>query len=731
MVESGLPGAPPLPEELAGRLRAALEAKGPSYQPRTEHLRNGKPEHTNRLILETSPYLLQHAHNPVSWYAWGDEAFEDARRLDRPVMVSIGYSTCHWCHVMERESFEDVEIARYLNEHYICIKVDREERPDVDAIYMSAVQALSGSGGWPLNVFLTPEREPFFGGTYYPPRDGDRGARRGFLSILGELVDVYHRDRPRVAGAARDLTRVVRELLAAEGAPADMALPTSAPILAAVEAYKRTFDPTHGGTRRAPKFPSQLPIRLLLRAYRRSNDAEALHMATLTLAKMAGGGMYDQLGGGFHRYSTDARWLVPHFEKMLYDNALLAVAYAEAHQATGRPDFARVTQEVLDYVLLEMTSPEGAFYSATDADSEGEEGKFFVWSLAEIREVLGPGADRFARYYGVSERGNFEGHNILNAAAPDEAEWAALRSAREKLYAVRLRRVAPLRDEKILAAWNGLMISGMAVGARVLAEPKYAQAAARAAEYVLGRMREGGRLRRSSIDGRAQHNAYLDDYAFLTQGLLDLYEATFDARWLREALALAEIVEAHYADRARGGWFMTSDDHEKLLAREKPAYDGAEPSGNSVQLMNTLRLGELTTDDRFRVIAERAFKAFAPQLVERPLALSEMLLALDFWTDAPREVVIVWPDGGPDGGGSRAAGPLLDVVRRTFLPNKVLAGGAEGAALEELARVAPIAEGKRALGGKPTAYVCEKGLCEAPTGNPSVLAEQLKKVKPL
>ena len=727
MVESGLPGAPPVAEETAARLRAALEAKGPAYRPRTEHLREGKPEYTNRLILETSPYLLQHAHNPVSWYGWGDEAFEDARRLDRPVMISIGYSTCHWCHVMERESFEDVEIARYLNEHFICIKVDREERPDVDAIYMSAVQALSGAGGWPLNVFLTPEREPFFGGTYFPPRDGDRGARRGFLSLIGELADVYRRDRPRVTGAARDLTRVVRELLA-EGAPTSpegLALPTSAPILSAVDAYKRAFDPVEGGTRRAPKFPSQLPVRLLLRAHRRANDAVALHMATLTLEKMAGGGMYDQLGGGFHRYSTDARWLVPHFEKMLYDNALLAVAYAEAHQATGRADFARVTREVLDYVLREMTSPDGAFYSATDADSEGDEGKFFVWSLAEIREVLGPEADRFARYYGVTERGNFEGHNILNAAAPDEAEHAALRAAREKLYEVRARRIPPLRDEKILAAWNGLMISGMAVGARVLGEPRYAQAAARAAEFVLGRMREGGRLRRSYIDGRAQHNAYLDDYAFLTQGLIDLHEATFDVRWLREALALAGQVDAHYADRERGGWFMTSDDHEKLLAREKPAYDGAEPSGNSVQLLNTLRLGELTTDDRFRVAAERALQAFAPQLIERPLALSEMLLALDFWTDTPREVVIVWPEGGS------GAGPLLDVLRKTFLPSKVLAGGSEGAAIEELARVAPIAEGKGALGGKPTAYVCEKGLCQAPTGDPATLAEQLKQVKPL
>ncbi|MCC6552219.1 MAG: thioredoxin domain-containing protein [Polyangiaceae bacterium] len=723
-MDMGLPGAPPLPEELAGRLRAALEAKGPGYRPRTEHLRGGRPEHTNRLILETSPYLLQHAHNPVSWYPWGDEAFEAARRLDRPVLVSIGYSTCHWCHVMERESFEDVEIARFLNEHYVCVKVDREERPDVDAIYMTAVQRLTGSGGWPLNVFLTPDREPFFGGTYFPPRDGDRGARRGFLSILAELRDVYHADRPRVARAAEDLTREVRSLLTAEPPASELALPTAAPIVTAVQGYKRLFDPVSGGLRRAPKFPSQLPVRLLLRFHRRTGDAEALRMATLTLEKMAAGGMYDQIGGGFHRYSTDSTWLIPHFEKMLYDNALLAVAYAEAHQATGRSDFARVAREVLDYVIREMTSPEGGFYSATDADSEGVEGKFFVWSLAEVRDLLGPDADRFARYYDVTERGNFEGHSILHAPAPDEAEHAALRGARERLYAARAKRVPPLRDDKILAAWNGLMISAMAVGARVLSEPRHAEAAARAAHMVLTRMREGGRLRRSYIDGRARHNGYLDDYAFVVQGLLDLHEATFDPRWLREAIALSEVLESHYADRAHGGWFMTSDDHERLLTREKPAYDGAEPSGGSVHLMSTLRLAELTADDRWRRIAERALASLAPQLSEQPLSLSEALLAVDFWTDTPREIVIVWP------GHAEAAAPLMDVLRGTFLPNKVLTGGAE-ADIEELARVAPIAEGKRALEGKATAYVCEKGLCRAPASDAAALEEQLAEIKPL
>ena len=405
MSENPLPGAPKYDDALAARLAAALEAKGPDYVPRTHHLAGpgGRaPKYTNRLILETSPYLLQHAHNPVDWHAWGDEAFAEAKRLGRPVFLSVGYSTCHWCHVMEGESFEDEEIAAYMNAHYVCIKVDREERPDVDAIYMSAVQALTQSGGWPMSVWLTPAREPFFGGTYFPPRDGARGAQHGFLTVLRELADTYARDGERVGRAAKSLVEAVRRDMESGGAAG--ALPGAGVIVETVDYFKRAFDRVEGGVRRAPKFPSNMPIRLLLRHHRRTGDPASLEMATLTLEKMAGGGMYDQLAGGFHRYSTDARWLVPHFEKMLYDNALLSVAYAEAAQVTGRADFARVARETLDYVLREMTSPEGGFYSATDADSEGEEGKFFVWSESEIKQVLGPGPEtsRFLRYYGVT-----------------------------------------------------------------------------------------------------------------------------------------------------------------------------------------------------------------------------------------------------------------------------------------------------------------------------------------
>jgi uncharacterized protein YyaL (SSP411 family) len=733
MSENPLPGAPAFDDALAGRLAGALAAKGPSYRPRTHHLlAGGAPKYTNRLILESSPYLIQHAHNPVSWHAWGDEAFAEAKRLGRPVFLSIGYSTCHWCHVMEGESFEDEEIARYMNAHYVCIKVDREERPDLDAIYMSAVQALSGSGGWPMSVWLTPEREPFFGGTYFPPRDGARGAQHGFLTILRELADTYVKDPARVARAASQLVSAVRAEMEARGgggaagaAGAAGATIGAGPIRETVTTLGRMFDDVQGGLRRAPKFPSNVPLRLLLRYHRRTGDAGALHMAALTLEKMAAGGIYDQVGGGFHRYSTDARWLVPHFEKMLYDNALLLAAYAEAYQVTGRGDFARVARETGDYLLREMTAPDGAFYSATDADSEGEEGKFFVWSERELKEILGPGPEtaRFLRYYGVTAGGNFEGANILNVAHPDESEHAALAPQRAKLYAARAHRVHPLRDEKILAAWNGLMISGLAVAGRVLAEPRYVTAAARAAAFVMEQMRPGGRLARAFKDGRAAPAGFLDDYAFITAGLLDLYEASFERRWLEEAVALAGETERLFGDSAAGGWYMTAADAEKLLAREKPAYDGAEPSGTSVALMNALRLGTFTDDDRWRPVADRAFASIAGGLSEHPLALSEALLALDYATDQPREIALVWPRGGAD-----AAAPLLDVLRRTFVPNKALAAGAEDE-VEALAKLATFMAEKRSLGGKATAYVCERGRCQLPTDDPAALAQQLAKIE--
>jgi uncharacterized protein len=439
---------------------------------------------------------------------------------------------------------------------------------------------------------------------------------------------------------------------------------------------------------------------------------------------MAAGGIHDQLAGGFHRYSTDAEWLVPHFEKMLYDNALLAVAYAEAWQVTGRRDLARVARQTLDYLVREMTSPEGGLYSATDADSEGEEGRFFVWEERELRELLGGDGERLARFHGVTPRGNFEGRNILWVPQPDEDEWEALAPSRARLYDARERRVHPLRDEKVLAGWNGLAISALAFGGRVLAEPRWVTAAARAAEFVLGRMVKGGRLQRSWLGGDAGVPAFLEDHAFLAAGLLDLYEATFDARWLEAALDVSERLEALFGDPRGGAWFTSAEDHERLLAREKPTHDGAEPSGASVALLNALRLSAFTTDDRWRAIADRALRHYARTLQEQPLALAEMLLALDFATDAPREVVLVWPPGEP------APEPFLEVLRRTFLPNRALAGAAEGEDVARLAKVALVADGKVAAGGRATAYVCEKGLCRLPAIEADKLAGQVATVRP-
>jgi hypothetical protein len=719
--ETDLPGAPAFPPEVASAIRAALAARGPGAGARTHHLENGQPRFANRLVLESSPYLQQHAHNPVNWYPWGEEAFAEAKRTGKPVFLSVGYSTCHWCHVMEEESFEDLEIARFLNEHYVAIKVDREERPDVDAVYMTAVQALTGGGGWPMSVWLDAERRPFYGGTYFPPRDGARGARHGFLSVLAEISEIWGAEPERVRDSAESLSHAVKTALGGEEPPSG--LPGDGALAGAVSFYKRGFDPTNGGMRGAPKFPSSLPVRLLLRYQRRARDPEALRMAVLTLEKMAAGGMHDQVGGGFHRYSTDSAWLVPHFEKMLYDNALLAVAYAEAAQVTGRADFARVARTTLDYLLHEMRSPGGGFYSATDADSEGVEGKFFAWSEEEIRRLLGADADPFVAFYGVTAGGNFEGRNILHVPRPDEAGWKALAGARDKLYAAREKRIHPLRDEKILAGWNGLAISGLAFGGWVLGEKRYVEAAAQAADFLLRELRRDGRLLRVWKGGRASVPAFLEDHAFLIQGLLDLYEATFDLRWLSVALSLADAMEALFADRERGGWFKAASDQERLIAREKPSHDGAEPSGASVATLDALRLAAFTADDRWRSIAERALRASARTLAEHPAALSEMLLALDFHGDAAREVVLVWPEGRPPE-------PFLGVLRKTFLPSRALAGAPQGAGIEALGRVAKVAAEKRCIGGEPTAYVCERGSCRLPAVDPEKLRAQIEPVRP-
>lgn len=700
-----LPDATALPDETSVAIEAALASRPSEWMPRTRHRDGRSPHFANRLALETSPYLQQHAHNPVSWFPWGNEAFDEARRTDKPLFLSVGYSTCHWCHVMEEESFEDLEIAAFLNAHFVPVKVDREERPDVDAIYMAATQALTGRGGWPMSVWMNAQAEPFFAGTYFPPRDGVRRGAIGFLTVLGKLHELWKSDRAQIDGSARSLTDAVRKQLSAiDKTRVRPDTKLSDDIVRIVDSM---YDDVNGGLNRAPKFPTNVPVRLLLRAHRRTGNERALQMAVHTLEKMAAGGMYDQLAGGFHRYSTDERWLVPHFEKMLYDNALLCVAYTEAYEVTGRSDFARVVREVLEYVEREMTDSDGGFYSATDADSEGEEGLFFVWTPDEIRGALAQEtAERFMAHYGVTEAGNFEGRSILNAETPSEEEWAALADARTTLRKVRNARVPPLRDDKVLAAWNGLMISAFAVAARVFNEPRWSQIASRAASFVLERMKVDSRLRRSFKDGKVGPPAFLDDYAFMLAALVDLFEATCDSRWVREATALATELETRFSDADSGGWFMTSADHETLLVREKPTYDGAEPSGGSVATLAFLRLGTLTGDARWFDAGLKALDAYAASAIEQPMGQTELALAVEFLAGPPKELVVVWPNSG-------AAGDLGDILRRTFAPHVVRVAGSETEVAACAADVAPAAD-RSAIAGKATAYMCEQGVCQLP-----------------
>src|SRR5438105_1015539 len=710
MTPESPPGAPPRPADLTPRLaESAARRQGPA---RTRHvLPDGTPRFVNRLALESSPYLLQHAHNPVDWRPWGDEAFAEARARDVPVFLSVGYSTCHWCHVMEEESFEDLEIAEVLNQLFIPVKVDREERPDVDSVYMQAVQLLTQQGGWPMSVFLTPERKPFYGGTYFPPRDGVRGARVGFLTLLKELHRTYAQERGRAAEAAEQISRAVRESLAPDR-------PTGAPGLhvlhGAMSYFAEVFDPAEGGVRRAPKFPSSLHTRFLLRYAHRTGDEQALRMATLTLRKMALGGIYDQVGGGFHRYSTDAHWLVPHFEKMLYDNALLVPAYVEAWQATKEELFRTVAEDVLAYVAREMTDPSGAFWSATDADSEGEEGRFFVWTVAQLEEALGPedGA-RAARLFNATERGNFEGSNVLSLSrVPDAEERAFLDRIRPVLREARAKRPPPLTDRKILTAWNGLMISAFARAGLAFARGDLVERGRRAADHLLSAQRPGGKLARSSMAGHARHAGLLEDHAFLAAALVDLFEASGEARYLREARALHAGMSARFADGENGGFFRTPTGHEELIAREKPAYDGAEPTGNSVAALTLLRLAEITGEESYREEAGRLFRAFGTTLAGAPLVLGEMLLAVDFALAETREVVLIRPPSGFDDS-------LLEPIRRRFLPWQVLVRGAEGDAA--LARETPLVHDRPARDGRPTAYVCQRGACQLPVTEPAEL----------
>jgi hypothetical protein len=634
---------------------------------------------------------------------------------------------------MEEESFEDAEIAAYLNQHYIAIKVDREQRPDIDGVYMAAVQMMTGGGGWPMTVWLTPDRKPFYGGTYFPPRDGMRGVSLGFLTLLKRLQETYHQEPEKVGTASGEIAQGIRLALAPD---AGQGVLSPAVLRAGAATLKKTFDAQYGGLGTAPKFPHSVALEFLLRYSRRTGDTQARDMVVKTLEAMSSGGIHDHLGGGFHRYATDRQWLVPHFEKMLYDNALLIVAYLEAYQATGREDFARVARETLDYVTREMTSPDGAFYSATDADSEGEEGKFFTWTLAEVEKVLGAQAKLFCAFYGVTERGNFDGKNILHVArslsnvaqefnVSQEQVAQQLSAARTQLLAVRRKRIPPHTDTKVLVSWNGLMISAFARAAFVLHEPAYAQQARRAAEFILTRMKTGERLRRSALNGVVTGTDYLDDYAFLAAGLLDLYESTFELRWLREAIGLQHTLETYFWDKDGGGFFLTPADGEQLLAREKPNYDGPEPSGNSVAVQNLLRLAEFTTDDRYREMAQQALRTFAGQLTQTPTSMPRLLTALDFSLDKPKEIVIVTPDA------ETTAEPFLARLRAVFVPNRILVATPQGSELERQQQTIPLLQFKIAIGGKATAYVCEQQICALPTAEPAVFGQQITKVEPL
>ena len=689
----------------------------------------------NRLARETSPYLRQHARNPVDWYPWGDEALQRARAEGKPIFLSIGYSSCHWCHVMERESFEDERIAALMNERFVNIKVDREERPDLDEIYMAATQMLTGQGGWPNSLFLTPDLKPFYAGTYFPP--ASRGGRPGFADVLRSVSEAYDSKKDDVRRMAEEVTEQIVRL--SEMTPSSRAV--TAPLLnRAFGELAGRFDNAEGGFGGAPKFPHSMDVSFLLRYHRRTRNPEALRMAVLSLDKMACGGIYDQIGGGFHRYSVDAKWLVPHFEKMLYDNALLARVYLEAAQAVGRLPvsaalpaggavtaalFKEVARDTLDWVLRDMTSPQGGFYSSLDADSEGEEGRHYVFTRKEIVEVLGQQeAGLFCGVYGVTEGGNFEhGASVLHLEKPLAQVASELRmeegelrlrmaSARAKLMKLRERRIHPGRDEKILADWNGLMISALAFGSLVLDEPRYAEAARRAARLVLDRMVRDGRLLHSLMEGEARHPAYLTDHAFLLAGFLNLYEATFDPSWVVEAGAMAaRLLDLFWDDRG-GGFYFTARDHEALIARTRDGSDGAVPAGVSVAALALPRLQALTADESLNAKVESTLRLYRDRVERFPSAFGMMLCAIDQHLEGVRTIVLA---SRPDHPGVRA---FLQTLRESYEPNALLALADPA---EEAGSALPVLAGKHPVDGRPAAYVCEGGTCRAPVLSPSEL----------
>jgi hypothetical protein len=671
------------------------------------------PVHTNRLAREKSPYLLQHQHNPVDWYAWGEEAFARARQQNRPIFLSIGYSTCHWCHVMERESFESPEVAAFLNSHFVSIKVDREERPDVDRIYMTFVQATSGQGGWPLNVFLTPERRPFFGGTYFPP--DNRYGRPGFLETLKQVQQLWDTRQPALTNSAADIHDRLKQLSVGSEGLSGLVL-TAAEVRQAGVLLKQSYDAQHGGFAGAPKFPQPSQPRLLLCYARRFGDEEAVRMVLHTCDRMAAGGIHDHLGGGFARYSVDAEWRVPHFEKMLYDNAQLAELYLDALLVSGEPRYAAVVRDILDYVLRDMTHPDGGFYSAEDADSEGHEGKFYCWTRAELAELLTAEEFRVAAcYFGITEQGNFVDHshpqplpnqNVLSIADPAlaESEAALLASARASMFAVRARRVRPQRDDKVLASWNGLMLGAMARAGAVLGEDVYRAAAEKNLAFLKDRLWDPATqtLSHRWRGGERDNVQLLEGYAFLLAGVIELYETSLDAEYLAFAITLAETMLARFYDQEDGGFWQTTADAKDLILRVKEDYDGAEPSGNSVAIGALLKLGKLTDREVFTQAAEQSLRLFAQRLQQTPQAVPAMLQALDFSLNEPWRVVVAGNPGSPD------TCALLRAVHSVYQPAKVVLGNT--GLVEPFARTLSATEG-------PLVYLCSGMACQSPTSD--------------
>ncbi|MEQ9619893.1 MAG: thioredoxin domain-containing protein [Deltaproteobacteria bacterium] len=691
----------------------------------------------NRLKDEKSPYLLQHADNPVDWYPWGDEAFEKALREDKPILLSIGYSTCHWCHVMEHESFEDPEVARLMNETFVSIKVDREERPDIDNIYMTVCQMLSKGGcGWPLNIVMTPDKKPFFAATYIPKEA--RFGRVGMMDLVPRIKEVWEKQRGEVLKSADNITAAVKKATDVSRDTQGREL-TGGTLTVGYNQLLSRFDETNGGFGTAPKFPTPHNHLFLLRYWKRTGDEQALQMVEKSLREMRLGGVYDHIGFGFHRYSTDPKWFLPHFEKMLYDQAMLAMAYTEAWQATGKKEYEKTAREIFEYVLRDMTAPGGGFYSAEDADSEGEEGKFYVWTAEEIREVLGKEeADLIIKTYSVEESGNFSeeasgektGENILHLKEPlseaassysvsEERFEERIETARKKLFDAREKRVHPHKDDKILTDWNGLMIAALSGGASAFDDPRYAEAARGAADFILKDMRdENGRLLHRYREGEAGIQATIDDYSFFIWGLLELYESTFEIRYLEAALELQKIMTELFWDDENGGFYFTSEDAEELIARQKEIYDGAIPSGNSVAMLNLLKISRITGDPSFESMASKLGIAFSQPIEQAPSAYTQLLAGLDFGIGPSYEVVIVGEPGTED------TKKMLRALRKEYVPNKVVLFR-EANDKSEITKIAEFTKGQSAMDGKSTAYVCLNHICKLPTDDINKMLELL------